>query len=375
MGNETQPVDAGARALQRIESLQMKHADVATAINMTPDALSRSLRGQRNFKLVEMAALADHLNTSIHWLVTGERDPYEVKLSARHQWDPGSRADHPHDWKTAKRVGNDVAGIYHQADVGPAGNPTTVGEGCTPNDAAQWAREYLVAGLPAGAVLADHLADVIERVFGIDVFVIDYDKEFDAYSAEANGAKFIVQKTTGAWWRAVFNVAHEFGHILHSDLAYSDEERMVRADEWWANNFAAELLLPETDMQAFDWAKGSVKDLGEFVVNHRVSTAAMANRVKSLGITPSATLSEALLWKTPRLLQAVHSPFWVAPLEDAYRSPRFPIRIIQAHQVAVAEGRANGQTLAWMLGVPVEDVDPAWSPRPSMTVERLLSAL
>ena len=375
MEAETQQVHAGARALKRIDALQMKHSDVAAAVGMTPDALSRSLRGQRNFKLVEMAALADHLNTSIHWLVTGERDPYEVKLSARHEWDEQSRSDQTHDWRIAKRVGNDIATIYHQAHLGPAGNPSSVPNGWTPLQGAQWARRHLEAALARDQILADHLPDLMERVFGIDVFVIDYDTTFDAYSAEANGAKFVVQKTTGAWWRAVFNIAHELGHILHSDLAYSDEERAVRSDEWWANNFAAELLLPQADVRAFDWEGASVQDLAGFVENHRVSTLTTANRVKSLGISPSEQLSAALSWKTPRLMQALHSPFWVSPLDGAYRSPRFPSRVIEAHQAAVAEGRVNGQTLAWMLGVPVEDVDPNWFAGPSMTAERLHAAL
>lgn len=375
MDADTQQLDAGARALQRIDALQMKHSDVATAVGMTPDALSRSLRGQRNFKLVEMAALADHLNTSIHWLVTGERDPYEVKLSARHEWDAHSRSDQTHDWRIAKRVGNDLAAIYHQAQLGPAGSPSSVPTGWTPLQGAQWARQHLEAALTPGEILADHLPDLIERVFAIDVFVIDYDTTFDAYSAEANGAKFVVQKTTGAWWRAVFNIAHELGHILHNDLAYSDEERAVRADEWWANNFAAELLLPQADVRAFDWEGGSVKDLAEFVESHRVSTLATANRVNSLGISPNGRLAAALAWKTPKLMQALHSPFWVSPLDGVYRRPRFPSRVVEAHQAAVAEGRANGQTLAWMLGVPVEDVDPTWFAGPSMTAERLHAAL
>ncbi|QOD04983.1 ImmA/IrrE family metallo-endopeptidase [Pseudarthrobacter sp. BIM B-2242] len=375
MDADTQLLQAGARALQRIDALQMKHLDVAAAVGMTPDALSRSLRGQRNFKLVEMAALADHLNTSIHWLVTGERDPYEVKLSARHEWDAHSRSDQDHDWRIAKRVGNDMAAIYHQAQLGPAGKPSSVPRGWTPLQGAQWARQHLEAALAPDEVVADHLPDLLERVFAIDVFVIDYDTTFDAYSAEANGAKFVVQKTTGAWWRAVFNIAHEFGHILHNDLAYSDEERTVRADEWWANNFAAELLLPQADVRAFDWDAGSVKDLAEFVESHRVSTLATANRVNSLGISPNERLAAALTWKTPRLMQARHSPFWVSPMDGVYRRPRFPSRVVEAHQLAVAEGRANGQTLAWMLGVPVEDVDPTWVAGPSMTAERLHAVL
>ncbi|MFW0774287.1 ImmA/IrrE family metallo-endopeptidase [Paenarthrobacter nitroguajacolicus] len=322
-----------------------------------------------------MAAIADLLNTSIHWLVTGERDPYEVKLSARHAWDPQGRTDQPHDWRTAKRVSNDIAGIYHQVGLGAAGQHATIPAAASPVEAARWARGHLEAAMAEGQVLADHLVTLIERVFAIDVFVIDYDAVFDAYSAEANGAKFIVQRTTGAWWRATFNVAHELGHILHNDLAYSDEERAVRSDEWWANNFAAELLLPEADMGSFDWLTEDVKEVAQFAVSHGVSTAALANRVNTLGIWPSREIVKALAWKTPRLLQNAYSPFWVAPIEDVYRAPRFPGRVIAEHQKAVAEGRISGQTLAWMLGVPTEDVDPNWGAGATMTAKRLHATL
>lgn len=38
------------------------------------------VRSPDHFSSIEIALIADQLGTSVHWLITGERDPYEIRL-------------------------------------------------------------------------------------------------------------------------------------------------------------------------------------------------------------------------------------------------------------------------------------------------------
>ncbi|WP_208637414.1 hypothetical protein [Amycolatopsis echigonensis] len=56
-------------------------------VGMTPDAFSRALRGQRNFSSLELARLADLVNTDLYWLITGEPDPHRLSVEPKHASD------------------------------------------------------------------------------------------------------------------------------------------------------------------------------------------------------------------------------------------------------------------------------------------------
>lgn len=84
----------GERVREAIQASGYSQRQVAKEVGMTPDALSRALSGQRGFAALEIAALADVLNRDVHFLITGEPDPYSLVLSARHTFDgkTGERA-------------------------------------------------------------------------------------------------------------------------------------------------------------------------------------------------------------------------------------------------------------------------------------------
>ncbi|WP_427118227.1 ImmA/IrrE family metallo-endopeptidase [Pseudarthrobacter scleromae] len=365
----------GSRVRERLATLGMTQVAAATAAGIKEDAFSNSLNDKRQFKLAELALLAEMLNTSVHWIITGERDPYEVKLSARHGWNASTRADEPHDWALAAKVAGDVSLLYSQAAITSHDAPPLPAP-VAPVEAARDARGRLeFSGNPEHSSFADDLPSSIEKAFGIDVFVIEGEQRFNAYSAEANGVKFVVAHTTGAWYRANWNIAHELGHIVHGDLAYSDEERQVRADEAWANAFAAELLAPETVLRGFNWDTGTHQELASLLIHLGVSTEVMRIRLNSLGIGVSRSLYEELQRSTMQVCRRELSDSGIDVARARYTRPRFPQRVLDAHWTAVRESRVDGRALAWMLNIPVEDVNPAWDEGHSLNGSALANLL
>ncbi|MFJ2618675.1 helix-turn-helix domain-containing protein [Glutamicibacter sp. NPDC087344] len=373
--SENWKVETGQRVRARVKLLGLLQKDVAHQVGMTEDSFSRALSGSRQFSLVEISALSEFLHVSIKWLLTGERDRFEVKLSARHEWNSEQKQDKPLDWSSASSITNVVANLYGQVEIEAAEKSKVSVPENSPVETARWARSRMSAQQRVLDADGEVLSELIEMTFGIDVLVIDPPKIFDAYSGDSGGNKFIVQSTTGNGWRARFNIIHELGHILHGDLGYPDEPRAVRADEAWANAFAAEWLMPEDEILSFDWREASRADFISFVGNLGVSTKALAVRVQSLNLRPNEEILNVLASSTPALLKEGRSPFWSHELERHYRAQRFPARLIAAHQAAVAQGKLAPSSLAWMLGVNESEVSTSAPATHSLTAQELAELL
>ena len=44
------------------------------------DIFADAKRYETHFASIELAVIAERLGVSVHWVITGERDPYEVKI-------------------------------------------------------------------------------------------------------------------------------------------------------------------------------------------------------------------------------------------------------------------------------------------------------
>ncbi|WP_315583590.1 helix-turn-helix transcriptional regulator [Actinomyces viscosus] len=104
----------GARVKEVLGSRGLSQAELARSLDLSESALSKSINGTRAFSAVELAEVADRLDVSMHWLVTGEPDPFELIISARHDYD--SKSDRyssslVEDLPTLK----DIALVYRQA--------------------------------------------------------------------------------------------------------------------------------------------------------------------------------------------------------------------------------------------------------------------
>ena len=90
-------------------------ADVAAHVELSESQLSKSLGGTRKFSAVDVARLADDLQVSMHWLLTGEDDPMAMRLAARHSFDPSTGSYQAAGAVADEQVLQDVALLYRQA--------------------------------------------------------------------------------------------------------------------------------------------------------------------------------------------------------------------------------------------------------------------
>ena len=82
----------GTRIRQRLCELGRSQVGLASSIGMNESALSKVISGRRGLSAVEVAEIADDLGVSMHWLVTGEPDPFAVRLAARHEFNALTRS-------------------------------------------------------------------------------------------------------------------------------------------------------------------------------------------------------------------------------------------------------------------------------------------
>src|ERR1700754_3905018 len=94
---------------------ERSHREIAASIEMTPDAFSRALSGQRGFSAVELAKLADLLDEDVHFLITGQPDPLRVRMVARHGYNAETGQREVPGADTDRAILDDVALAYRQA--------------------------------------------------------------------------------------------------------------------------------------------------------------------------------------------------------------------------------------------------------------------
>lgn len=343
-----------ARVKAEIQESGLTQAVVAERVGMKADALSRAVNGQRGFSSIELASLADLFRVDVHWLITGEADPYAVRAAARHVFDheTGKRSNPSRsaDQQTLEAV----ALAYQQAYPGETGQPPQI-----PGTAAE-VRALL------GQDFVRHFADRVEEFVGVDVVRVQMLQT--AYSITVGGRVAIVLPTNPNWFWSNFALAHEVAHLA---LGHLDVDRHAEVNEGPANAFAAELLMPEADIRARNWSRMSGLELARLLWESGVGTEALRTRLASLGISASPEIAEMLNRRMPGVLRPYQSgigepvvrvgPFAAVrdPINDRMQAAamrRFPQTLLAAHRVGIEAGRIAPHSLAWMLESPVDDL-------------------
>lgn len=162
-----------------------------------------------------------------------------------------------------------------------------------PQDAARDLR--LAWGLGTG--VAPNLVQLSElhgiRVLGLP----DPEEDVDAFSFwGADGRPFILLGRSKTAERTRFDLAHELGHlVMHAGAAVATDRQL----EHEANQFAAELLVPERTLRAVAPPSTSIQDVLALKDRFGVSAQAMAYALRDCG-----RLSEWLLRQTLSELSA-----------------------------------------------------------------------
>lgn len=334
-------MEMGQRIAARIDAIRppITRKQFADRVGMTPDGLSRALSGKRGLSSLELVTIADELEADIHELITGEANPNQVVVNARHDYDHATASRSVPTFDQDKQALEDICIAYAQANL--PGRSHLV-ETADPT--------AIRAALGSGFVRP--FADMLEERLHIDVIRVS--DLGTAYSGTAAGRTFIVIPAKGSWFRENWDLAHELAHIAGLK---SEAE---------ANAFAADLLMPESMVRAVDWSVASQEAIAEFLWQTGVSTAALKVRLEHLRI-PFADTAQVLAQNTQRALRRARS--WSSEFGDeitmrmnAASQRRFPIELQEAHEVGVEEGRLGPGYLAWMRGVEAEWILEAYAP-------------
>lgn len=346
--------ELGERIAARIDALNPRVTRKAFAqrIDMAPDALSRSLSGQRGISSLELVRIAEALDADIHELVTGAPDPRRVVFAARHDFDrvTGLRSvpslDDDKETIESIRVAYAQANLPERDWMSPPADPRDM-------------RALLGDGFPRPFI------DRIESKLGVDVIRVA--ELGTSYTATIGGRPVIMIPAKGNWFRENWDLAHELAHL--AGLEHEDE----------ANAYAAELLLPASLMESVDWANASIQTVAEVLWETGVSTEALRNRLDSLRMG-SAAIRETLSAPTQTVLRKARSwshAFGDAITErmDAAGRRRLPIELQEAHEAKIEAGALGAAFLAWMRGVSEAWIADAYEPhQESVSTDELADA-
>lgn len=333
--------DVGQRVRDAVKAAEapLSQSEIARHIGVGTDALSRSLNGQRKFSAVELSKLAALLNVSLQWLVTGT-----VSDSGAGGSTTGGTSD-----LVAETVAF-PAGAYREVNLSTPGIPKLEAL-LLPEQAAMLVAARLRENADRG--FAEDIPAAIESAYGIGVFVVAEGPAFDARAMDVGDLAYIVVRSTGAWYEANMVLLRELGALL-ADKGYRIGIRQESLDRW-TEEFAAALLMPDATMREMDWGRQTPGELAGYLWRAGVSAKSLIRRLDALGIARGPALVHAdegtlqlLAWHDPDCLS--HPRAW------AYRSPRVPADLLAAHLKAMRAGLVTGESVAWMLDTPLEDL-------------------
>ncbi|WP_194410046.1 ImmA/IrrE family metallo-endopeptidase [Microbacterium cremeum] len=332
---------------------------------MTPDAFSRAVNGSRGFSAAELAALSEVLNTSMYWLATGERDPAEALVVARHEFDHDTGDRHA-DWNDLRSTVERVSLAYRQAEL--SSKSINV-----PADA-----DAVRAAL--GDAFVRTFAERLSEVYRIDVIRLGGLR--NACSATITDRVVIILNETGNWFHQNWSLAHELGHVAlgHANTPEPTTRGENDTQETSANAFAAELLLPRSVIQHIDWTSASGDLIAAKLWEWGVSSDALRRRLALLRCPTSPAVDQMLGWTTQKILRRF--PSWnhdgtdqITARMDAAASRRFPLELQAAHVELISQGRLPKATLAWMLDVDEDEIEIDEPDTPDADIDELARAL
>ncbi|MFF3073429.1 helix-turn-helix domain-containing protein [Kitasatospora sp. NPDC057904] len=283
---------------------------VAARIGISPDKLSKSLKGTRRFTSLELALIAEYGGTTIDWLLRGVEPRTAVGTAARKSIEVDhNTADVRAILSRYEQVIDGLHRIGYTLPLSPLLEPNQVGTSVERgNDLARAATKALPRE-PWGRSTRELAAD-FEQAFDVVIASTALPDKLDGLSWSTELFHLILVTQTRVWTRQRFTLAHELGHILARD-AYDDAVvekvqpgRTADAREVQANAFAAEFLMPTEAILSEAGASPKRVDVLRMAWHFKVSPSAMATRLKVLGLLTTAQLRE---WGATSTVDCAHA--------------------------------------------------------------------
>ena len=286
----TREVIAG-RVKSLLSAHGMEHQQLAAVLGIDPSGLSRALSGQREFKSLEIALIADVFSVPVGTLLEEHpREHQDIRLAARRQ--PGQS---PAVEQALARVQT----LISVSDlIRPEQSVRKEFFWLTDGSRTPWAQgEELAAQVRAqlsirdGLLPADltELASLLEAELDIDVALEPLPQGLDGLSANSGGLRLALVNTSTAAPRRRWTLAHEVGHLVVGDSQQLllDENLFgsKSPDETRANAFAAAFLMPKSTLrESWEGRIVNIELVADLLAEFGVSLDALAFRLHNLGL-------------------------------------------------------------------------------------------
>ncbi|MFI9451563.1 ImmA/IrrE family metallo-endopeptidase [Amycolatopsis sp. NPDC052450] len=342
-----------------IETSGLSRREFGLQIGLDESKMSKSLSGARRFSSVDLARVADLCHVTVDWLITGEEQPLATAARTT-SGNAGSALDAARRFSRLRR---DMASLgYHQSWQSKALN---LGRGGYVEQGRSLAQDALVRVAEAGhSIDGSNLIILVERVFGIDVAVVDLGAGFDGLAASSPDVKLIVLATTQVPARQRFTLAHELGHLLagddqdvHLDRDVFDRAQAKDPSEMRANAFASAFLMPEDRLRAAVGSTGlTEREFAELACDLVVTPSALAYRLFHLRLVDAGTCDRYKTLTGARAASMVGRGEDFARLVTEAGMPRPPGLLVRDTYAAYESGAATLRPYANLLGADVDEL-------------------
>jgi Zn-dependent peptidase ImmA (M78 family)/transcriptional regulator with XRE-family HTH domain len=357
-----------ARVRTAIAEAGVRQQEVAAAVGIGPSSLSRALSGQRDFKSLELALVAEFLGVSTEVLLSDAvQVPVPVSLAARVQ--PGRS---PAFAEAVARV-DEIVGLdrllaelgYASRSEVPLPVPSASSSSREGEELASRVRRLLGMGDEDLPGELDDLAKVLEGRFGVDVAFEPLPAGLDGLSVACDGFALAMVSSRLPATRQRYTLAHELGHLAAGDAQELLVDENVlggrSAEETRANAFAAAFLMPAAALRAaVTPGYASEERVAELLGRYRVSLDALAFRLHNVGAVDAAGRDRVRALSSSRIALRAGRAADLQARNDRRVPEGLLGRAIEAH----AKGHLGVRPLASLLGIDAEQLLDELSPGP-----------
>jgi Zn-dependent peptidase ImmA (M78 family)/transcriptional regulator with XRE-family HTH domain len=361
------------RVQRAITDAGMKQNELADLIGVDKSALSRALNGQRQFKSLEIALIAEVLRIPVQQLLSAEPDSDPALIAARTQ---------PNESPAIGKAIRKAQDILELDDL-----LTELGYQNTSkvHDFLEVIEDDGLEPYREGELLADHIRSVVglnnedlpadlnkfatyvEDCLGIDVCFEPLPDGLDGLSVSRNHFKLALISSQISATRQRYTLAHEICHLLMGDSQDLQVDENVfgkkTPDETRANSFAASFLMPRTALQ--ESASGvqiSESFIASLLGRYRVSLDALAFRLHNTGVVNAAARDRV------RAMSSSTIVLRAGRAEDlqARNDRRVPMNLLNRAIQAYVEKTISIRPIANLIGIDadqlLEELSPAYGP-------------
>lgn len=331
-------------------------------IGLDDSKLSKSLSGARRFSSLDLARISELCGVTVDWLITGEELP--LVMAARTTG--GSAGDAISAAKRYSTLRSDIADLGHPQPWDPV--DADVGRGTYYEQGHRLAEAALARLSAVGrAITEPDMCALVESVFGVDVAVVDLDRDFDGLATSSEAVKLILLATSYVPYRQRFTLAHELGHMLagddqglHLDEDVFDTGQAKDPSERRANAFASAFLMPEQALRDAVGTAGLTEErFAGLAVELMVSPSALAYRLQNLRLIDAGACDRFKTISGAKAAQLAGRGEAFAHRVTEAGTPRPPGLLVRDTYAAYESGAATLRPYADLIGVDVDELREA----------------